>query len=84
MRTIASTSGAQVTGITINDYQVKRATYHNERVSTCRKLDSQSNCHFVVCLTFLLLTGSDYHVPGLLSQHVSCAVPPCSVLLSSA
>ncbi len=32
MRTIASTSGAKVTGITINDYQVQRATYHNQRV----------------------------------------------------
>ena len=32
MRTIASTSGAKVTGITINDYQVQRATYHNKRV----------------------------------------------------
>lgn len=32
MRTIASTSGAEVTGITINDYQVQRATYHNEKV----------------------------------------------------
>lgn len=33
MRTIASTSGAHVTGITINDYQVKRAKYHNQKVS---------------------------------------------------
>jgi hypothetical protein len=32
MRTIASTSGAHVTGITINDYQVERATYHNTKV----------------------------------------------------
>jgi hypothetical protein len=35
MRTIASTSGAHVTGITINDYQVSRATYHNQRVRRC-------------------------------------------------
>jgi len=33
MRTIASTSGGHVTGVTINDYQVKRAKYHNQRVS---------------------------------------------------
>lgn len=33
MRTIASTSGAHVTGITINDYQVSRGVYHNTRVS---------------------------------------------------
>lgn len=32
MRTIASTSGAKVTGLTINDYQVSRAKYHNEKV----------------------------------------------------
>jgi protein-L-isoaspartate O-methyltransferase len=32
MRTIASVSGAHVTGITINDYQVSRATHHNEKV----------------------------------------------------
>ena len=32
MRTIASTSGAKVTGITINDYQVQRASYHNDKV----------------------------------------------------
>jgi protein-L-isoaspartate O-methyltransferase len=36
MRTIASTSGAHVTGITINDYQVERGVYHNKRVSPLR------------------------------------------------
>ena len=34
MRTIASTSGAHVTGITINDYQVKRAKHHNSKVQS--------------------------------------------------
>ncbi len=29
MRTIASTSGAEVTGLTINGYQVQRAHHHN-------------------------------------------------------
>lgn len=29
MRTIASSSGAKVIGVTINEYQVKRAEYHN-------------------------------------------------------
>ena len=33
MRTIASTSGAHVVGITINDYQVKRAKHHNSNAS---------------------------------------------------
>ncbi|GBF92707.1 24-methylenesterol C-methyltransferase [Raphidocelis subcapitata] len=32
MRTIAAVSGAHVTGITINQYQVDRATAHNERL----------------------------------------------------
>lgn len=32
MRTIASTSQGKVTGITINQYQVDRATYHNSRL----------------------------------------------------
>jgi 24-methylenesterol C-methyltransferase len=32
MRTIAATSGAHVTGITINEYQVNRAKYHNNKV----------------------------------------------------
>jgi len=31
MRTIAATSGAHVTGITINEYQVGRAKYHNAK-----------------------------------------------------
>eukprot|EP00887_Chlorella_sp_A99_P001978 scaffold18.g1978.t1 len=31
MRTIAATSGGSVVGITINQYQVDRATYHNEK-----------------------------------------------------
>ena len=33
MRTIASTSGAHITGITINQYQVNRARHHNEKVN---------------------------------------------------
>jgi 24-methylenesterol C-methyltransferase len=35
MRTIAAVSGAHVTGITINQYQVDRATSHNKRVRRC-------------------------------------------------
>lgn len=30
-RTVAACSGAEVTGITINEYQIKRAEYHNKR-----------------------------------------------------
>lgn len=32
MRTIASCTGAQIVGLTINDYQVERATHHNKQV----------------------------------------------------
>ncbi|KAL3156964.1 hypothetical protein ABBQ38_001222 [Trebouxia sp. C0009 RCD-2024] len=42
MRTIASTSGANVTGITINDYQVQRASYHNDKLgvgSLCEAIE---------------------------------------------
>ena len=50
MRTIASTSGAEVTGITINDYQVSRAKHHNEKVRSlrARQPDSQATAksHF--------------------------------------
>lgn len=31
MRTVSASSGAKVVGVTINEYQVKRATYHNEQ-----------------------------------------------------
>lgn len=33
MRTIATASGAEITGITINAYQVEWAKYHNQKVS---------------------------------------------------
>ena len=33
LRTIASVSGAHITGLTINEYQVGRARYHNQKVS---------------------------------------------------
>jgi len=39
MRTIASVSGAHVTGITINQYQVDRATHHNERLGVAPLAD---------------------------------------------
>lgn len=42
MRTIASTSGAHVTGITINDYQVARGVYHNTRVRLLYNLNERS------------------------------------------
>lgn len=42
MRTIAATSGAHITGITINQYQVDRATLHNKRVRLLAGLHSCS------------------------------------------
>ena len=47
MRTIASTSGAEVTGITINDYQVSRAKHHNEKVDPAPALSCCSHCPFL-------------------------------------
>lgn len=41
MRTIASVSGAKILGVTINDYQVGRANYHNEKVRKTYDVD----CH---------------------------------------
>lgn len=46
MRTIASTSGAEVTGITINDYQVSRAKHHNEKVSLPYPRNLSAACTF--------------------------------------
>ncbi|KAL6779888.1 SMT1 [Auxenochlorella protothecoides x Auxenochlorella symbiontica] len=37
MRTIATSSGANITGITINEYQVKRATYHNKNLGVSKQ-----------------------------------------------
>lgn len=39
MRTVASVSGAHVTGITINQYQVDRATHHNTRLGVAPLAD---------------------------------------------
>ena len=81
MRTIASTSGAQVTGITINDYQVKRATYHNERVSTLQAAGQHKQLPTCCVAWPSCFNSSDGHVHCV--QYVSCALPPCSVLSSS-
>lgn len=54
MRTIASTSGANVTGITINDYQVQRASYHNDKVDTLQTPCRAYTNHYL--LTPRLLT----------------------------
>eukprot|EP00879_Flechtneria_rotunda_P005200 GHRR01005482.1.p1 GENE.GHRR01005482.1~~GHRR01005482.1.p1 ORF type:complete len:307 (+),score=69.35 GHRR01005482.1:887-1807(+) len=39
MRTIAAVSGAHITGITINQYQVDRATHHNKRLGMSKLTD---------------------------------------------
>lgn len=47
LRTIASTSGSHVTGLTINEYQVSRAELHNSRVRhqpPCFLLPCASQC----------------------------------------
>ena len=44
MRTVAAVSGGNVVGITINEYQVKRATYHNDKVRVAPWPDWASAC----------------------------------------
>lgn len=51
MRTIAACTGAQIVGLTINDYQVERATYHNKQVCTARL------CYFTPVLHRLYSSG---------------------------
>lgn len=50
MRTIACASGAEITGITINGYQVKRAKHHNRKVyfSTCEMQHDEHGSHDVL------------------------------------
>ena len=59
MRTIASTSGARITGITINDYQVGRAGYHNQKVRIYELIQHvQHACAVSACTSKMLLTAA--------------------------
>ncbi|CAN1127456.1 24-methylenesterol C-methyltransferase 2 [Linum perenne] len=68
MRTIAATSGANVVGITINDYQVKRARMHNKKAG----LDKQCD---VVCGNFLQMPFPENSFDGAYSIEATCHAP---------
>lgn len=68
MRAIASHSRANVVGITINDYQVKRATLHNKKAG----LDSLCE---VVCGNFLQMPFADNSFDGAYSIEATCHAP---------
>ena len=85
MRTIASTSGAQVTGITINDYQVKRATYHNERVRFLPTAGQPKQLPTCCALGLAASTSSDgaCSMWAVLCLHVACCQALCNTPASN-
>ncbi|KAL2537833.1 24-methylenesterol C-methyltransferase 2 [Forsythia ovata] len=68
MRAIAAHSGANVVGITINEYQVKRARTHNRKAG----LDKQCE---VVCGNFLQMPFADNSFDGAYSIEATCHAP---------
>ncbi|KAL0422941.1 UNVERIFIED_CONTAM: 24-methylenesterol C-methyltransferase 2 [Sesamum latifolium] len=68
MRAIAAHSGANVVGITINEYQVNRARMHNKKAG----LDKQCE---VVCGNFLEMPFDDNSFDGAYSIEATCHAP---------
>ncbi|CAO2817611.1 unnamed protein product [Amaranthus hypochondriacus] len=68
MRAIARHSRANVVGITINEYQVKRAKMHNKKAG----LDSLCD---VVCGNFLEMPFDDNSFDGAYSIEATCHAP---------
>lgn len=68
MRSIAAHSGAKVVGITINEYQVKRARMHNLKAGLA------SLCE-VVCGNFLEMPFEDNSFDGAYSIEATCHAP---------
>ncbi|XP_027333311.1 24-methylenesterol C-methyltransferase 2-like [Abrus precatorius] len=68
MRSIAAHSGASVVGITINEYQVKRALSHNKKAG----LDSMCQ---VVCGNFLHMPFPDNSFDAAYSIEATCHAP---------
>ncbi|TMW97642.1 hypothetical protein EJD97_005208 [Solanum chilense] len=68
MRAIAAHSGANVVGITINEYQVERARAHNKKAG----LDSMCE---VVCGNFLKMPFDDNSFEGAYSIEATCHAP---------
>lgn len=72
MRTIASFSGAEVTGVTINQYQVDRANYHNRRYGVdalCKAVQG----------TFLDLKFPDNSFDAAYAVEATCHAPDVAV-----
>nr|GEX91788.1 24-methylenesterol C-methyltransferase 2 [Tanacetum cinerariifolium] len=68
MRTIASHSGCNIIGITINEYQVSRAKAYNQKA----RMDKQ--CKFV-CDNFFKIPFEDESFDGAYSIEVTCHAP---------
>lgn len=68
MRTIASTSGAHVTGLTINEYQVQRAKHHNATQGVTPLTD-------VVRGDFLNMPFSNATFDGAYAIEATCHAP---------
>lgn len=68
MRAIASHSGANIVGITINEYQVERARMHNKKAG----LDSLCE---VVCGNFLEMPFDDNSFDGVYAMEATCHAP---------
>lgn len=68
MRAIAAHSGANVVGITINEYQVNRAKAHNKKAG----LDGLCD---VVCGNFLQMPFEDATFDGAYSIEATCHAP---------
>ena len=75
MRSIAAHSGANVVGITINEYQVNRARMHNEKAG----LDSLCE---VVCGNFLQMPFPDNSFDGAYSIEATCHAPKLEEIYS--
>lgn len=63
MRTIAACTGAQIVGLTINDYQVERATHHNKQVTLTTFFLCQScaiGCSLIVVFVHVSIAYVSY------------------------
>jgi 24-methylenesterol C-methyltransferase len=77
MRTIATTSGCKITGITINEYQVTRCKIHNSRAG----LDSLTK---VVRGDFLNLPFPDNSFDGAYAIEATCHAPKLELVYAEA
>ncbi|KDD74485.1 hypothetical protein H632_c1280p0, partial [Helicosporidium sp. ATCC 50920] len=75
MRTIAASSGAKVVGITINEYQVKRANYH------CSKQGLSTQCR-AVRGDFMAMPFEDASFDGAYAIEATCHAPRLQAVYS--